>query len=106
MRKIRILMEYKCYPVWLYDDKGSIEDTMLPPELSGDRELDEKLLSLQRRFDATYVDTPTEFYGRGFATPEDEAAFWSDLRAAVAELAEKCPEGYWLELPAELAERS
>ena len=74
MKKVRVLMEYGYHPVWLYDDEGNIEDTALPPELSGDRELDEKLLSLQRRFDATYVDTPTEFYGRGFATPEEEAA--------------------------------
>ena len=35
---------------------------------------------------------------QGFATPE-EAAFRSDLAAAVALLAEKCPEGYTLELP-------
>lgn len=101
MKKVRVLMEYGYHPVWLYDDEGNIEDTALPPELSGDRELDEKLLSLQRRFDATYVDTPTEFYGKGFATPEEEAAFWADLRAAVVELAEKCPEGYLLELPSE-----
>ncbi len=104
MKKIRVLMEYKCYPVWLYDDEGNIEGTRLPPELLGDRGLDEKFMSIQERFDATYVDTPMEFYSRGFDTPEEEAAFWADLRAAVAELAEKCPEGYSLELPAGLVE--
>ena len=68
MKKIRVLMEYKCYPVWLYDDEGNIEGTRLPPELLGDRGLDEKFMSIQERFDATYVDTPMEFYGRGFDT--------------------------------------
>lgn len=99
MRAIKIQLEYKCYPVWLYDDDGIVEDTALPPELSDDRELDDRFRSIQERFDATYVDTPTVFYNRGFATPEEEADFSSDLAAAVALLAEKCPEGYLLELP-------
>lgn len=98
MSTIRIRLEYKCYPVWLYDDEGLVEGTALPPELSGDRELDERFRSIQERFDATYVDTPTEFYSKGFATQE-EAAFRSDLAAAVVQLAEKCPEGYSMELP-------
>lgn len=99
MKAIRIQREYRCYPVWLYDDEGLVEDTALPPELSGDRGLDERFRSIQERYDATYVDTPTEFYDRGFATPEEEAAFSSDPSAAVAELAERCPEGYSLEPP-------
>lgn len=99
MRAIRIQLEYKCYPVWLYDDDGIVEDTALPAELSDDRELEDRFRSIQERFDATYVDTPTEFYNRGFATPGEEAAFRSDLAAAVALLAEKCPKEYSLELP-------
>lgn len=99
MRAIRIRLEYKCYPVWLYDDEGLVEDTALPPELSGDRELDERFGPIQERFDATYVDTPTEFYNRSFVTSEEEAAFRSDLSAATAELVGKCPDGYSLELP-------
>lgn len=102
MKAIKIQLEYKCYPVWLYDDEGLVEDTALPPELSGDRELDARFGSIQERYDATYVDTPTEFYNRGFATPEEEAAFRSDLSAAVAELVERCPERYSLELPTAL----
>ena len=98
MSAIRIRLEYKCYPVWLYDDDGIIEDTALPPELTDDRELEERFRLIQERFDATYVDTPTEFYNKGFATPKEEAAFRSDLAAAVALLAERCPEGYSLEL--------
>ena len=97
MKTMRIQLEYKCYPVWIYDDEGLVEDTALPPELASDNALDERFRSLQDRFDATYVDTATEFYNKGFASPEDEAAFESDLKVAVAELADKCPAGYTLE---------
>lgn len=98
MKAIKIQMEYKCYPVWLYDDEGFVEDTALPPELADDRELDEMFKSIQERFDATYVDTATEFRNEGFASPEDEAAFKSDLKAAVARLVEKCPGSYSVEV--------
>lgn len=97
MKTMRIQLEYKCYPVWIYDDEGLVEDTALPPELANDHAFDERFRSLQDRFNATYVDTATEFYNKGFASPEEEATFWSDLKAATAELAEKCPDGYTLE---------
>ena len=98
MKAIKIQLEYQCYPVWLYDDEGLVEDTALPLELAGDFELDERFKSIQRRFDATYVDTPTEFCNKGFASPEEEADFRSDLKSAVAKLVEICPEGYSIEI--------
>ncbi len=97
MKTIKIQLEYKCYPVWLYDDEGLVEDTALPPELADDHELDDMFKSVQERFDATYVDTPTDFYNKGFASSEEEAAFKADLEAAVIELMEKCPEAYSVE---------
>ena len=97
MKTIKIKFEYKCYPVWIYDEDGFVEDTALPPELAGDSELDGKFKSLQERFDATYVDTPTEFGDKGFATSEDEEAFYADLESAVADLTAACPEGYAIE---------
>lgn len=98
MKTIRIQFEYRCYPVWIYDDEGLVEDTALPPELANDRGLDEQFKSLQARFDLTYVNTATEFYNKGFASQEDEIAFRSDLKTAIANLKEKCPEGYTIEV--------
>ena len=98
MKTMRIQLEYKCYPVWIYDDEGLVEDNALPPELGSDLALNGKFASIQDRFDAIYVDTATEFHNKGFASPEEEAAFKSDLNAAVSELEEKCPEGYVLEM--------
>ena len=97
MKTVKIQLEYKCYPVWLYDDEGLVEDTALPPELADDHELDEKFKSVQKRFNATYVDTSTDFYNKGFESSEEEAVFKADLKAAVVELIEKCPETYSVE---------
>lgn len=102
MKTIRIQLEYKCYPVWIYDNKGLIVDTALPPELADEHALDKRFRAVQERFDATYVDTATEFYNKGFESQKEQDIFESDLKAAVAELAEKCPEGYRLEAASNL----
>lgn len=94
MKRLEVRFEYKCYPVWIYGDDGLVEDTALPGELSDATDLNKRFSSLQERFDATYVDTPTEFYNRGFSSREEEDGFKEDLKDAVAELAEKCPRGY------------
>lgn len=97
MKTIKIRMEYGCYPVWLYDDDGFVEDNALPPELASDQDLNERFASLQARFDATHVDTPTDFLNKGFAPPKEKESFKADLGAAVCELAKKCPNTYSVE---------
>lgn len=99
MKTVRIQLEYKCYPVWIYGEDGFVEDNELPSELAEDHELDGRFWSVQHRFDATYVDTATVFYNKGFASPEEEGVWESDLKAAVAELAKKCPASYKFEVP-------
>lgn len=91
-------MEYRCYPVWLYDAEGFVEDTALPPELANDQALNKRFESLQERFDATYVDTPTAFFNKGFSSSKEEMAFKADLKAAVAELKKKVPNVYSVEV--------
>ena len=98
MKTIKVQLEYKCYPVWLYDDEGFVENNALPPELADDGELDQRFRLVQGRFDATYVDTVAEFFNKGFESPEDEAAFRDDLKAAIAEHVEKCGKEYLLEV--------
>ena len=97
MKTIKIQLEYKCYPVWLHDDEGLVVEAALPPELADDRELNDKFKSVQERFNATYVDTSTDFYNKGFASEEEEATFKANLEAAVIELVEKCPKTYSIE---------
>ncbi len=102
MKKIKIQFEYGCYPVWIYDEEGLVEDTSLPPELADDVELDEKFESLQKRFDEAYIDTPTDFYFKGME-PNEEDAFNAELKDAVLELQAKCPKGYELIIPSDLS---
>ena len=36
LKRIRLLLDYSCYPVWLYDENNEIVDNDNPPEWNDD----------------------------------------------------------------------
>lgn len=89
VKLIRLLLEYGCYPVWLYDEEGGVIDTRLPDELRNDTELDAKLTELQERYEALFVNNEIEFSYIGFKSSDEETAFNTDMLNAIRELKEK-----------------
>lgn len=89
VKTLRIMLEYRCYPVWLYDEDGNIVDTLLPEELRDDSELDSKFDDLQARYDALFVDNAHEFDFVGFKNESDKEAFLRDWQIAIMDLREK-----------------
>ena len=87
--KLRLMLDYHCYPVWLYDESGNIIDTLLPEELRSDTELDAKFDNLQERFDALFIDNEHEFSFKGFQTEEEKQRFLRDWQSAVSDLRSK-----------------
>ena len=89
IKKIRVMLDYRCYPVWLYDETGDIIDTLLPEELRTDKELDKKFDDLQSRYDALFIDNSHEFAFIGFTSDEQKQSFLTDWDEAVSELVSK-----------------
>ncbi len=89
VKKLRMLLDYRCWPVWLYDENGRIIDTILPEELRDDESLQRQFDALQDAYDALFIDDGHVFDYRGFRTEEEKEAFVRRWKAAVAELAEK-----------------
>ena len=89
VKRIRLLLDYGCYPVWLYDENNDIIDTLLPEELRSDVELDKKFDDLQARYEALFINKTHEFSYVGFQTKGERKAFWRDWDAASAELRKK-----------------
>ena len=79
---IRVMLDYGCYPVWLYSEDGLVIDTLLPEELRG-TELDAKFDDLQERYEALFINNSKEFPYRGFNSPEEKERFLSDWELAV-----------------------
>ena len=89
LKKIRLLLEYGCYQVWMYDENGDVIDTLLPEELRDDIELDSKFDDLQSRYDALFIDNAHEFSFIGFKSAEERKRFCSDWENTVNELVDK-----------------
>ncbi|MBC2332985.1 hypothetical protein IBB74_01515 [Listeria welshimeri] len=66
MSEVRLFLDYKCYPVWVYDEAGFLEENDLPDELKKDKDLDEKLTHLQDKYNNLFTDTEIEFRYNGF----------------------------------------
>lgn len=69
MKKILKLMpEYQCYPLWLYDSDGTLIDNIIPESLQANKELMDALTSVQQQFDALYTNAPQTYPYVGFPT--------------------------------------
>lgn len=89
IKKIRLILEYHCYPVWLYDENDDVIDTLLPEELRSDFELDAKFDDLQERYDALFIDNSHEFSYVGFKNDDERNKYMEDWKTAVNELKTK-----------------
>lgn len=97
MNTLKFSLEYKCYPIWNYDEAGELVDNDLPDELRSDGELDSMLLKVQEAFDKLYVDTPTKFSSHGFATEAERQQFISLLFSSVNLMKQRYGSKYQIE---------
>ena len=82
------MLDYKCYPVWLYDENGNIVDTLLPDELRSDKKLDQLFDKIQTEYDSLFIDNEHEFSYVGFKSEKQKSDFLKEWKNAVNEL--KC----------------
>ncbi|MDF3822559.1 hypothetical protein P3G55_21845 [Leptospira sp. 96542] len=75
MKKIKLLLEYRGFPIWNYDDEEGFIGHYLPEEMEEDKKLEQELNEIQDIFDELYLDTKTEFDYIGFNSPTKELAF-------------------------------
>lgn len=97
MKTIKIMLEYGCYPVWVYGPDGLVEDNALPKEFADDVGLDGKFQELQDQFDATFINAADAFEHKGFSSQNEEEVFYRDLQNAVEDLKRKCLGRYCVE---------
>ncbi|EAC7885664.1 hypothetical protein RC101_001940 [Listeria monocytogenes] len=75
MKELRLFLDYKCYPVWIYNDAGILKENDLPDELKQDEYLDEKLTGLQDEYDKLFIDTEIEFRYEAFKDEKEKEEF-------------------------------
>lgn len=82
MQKIKIYLDYRCFPVWIYNN-GELICNDLPKELSEDKEVDNVFVEIQNIFDSLFLDSPTEFKYIGFNSESDRQRYLKMIDDAV-----------------------
>ena len=81
--KIRLLLEYNTYPIWLYDEDGDIIDNDNPPEWDDDQQLTDAFMAVSDFYDTFFIDTKHEFRFVGSADIADEVKLKSLVDCAL-----------------------
>ena len=61
MKKIRIVLDYKFYSIWLYSENGDLIENRLPIELADDSQAGNLLENIQRTYDNLSIDDEINF---------------------------------------------
>lgn len=61
IKKIRVLLEYNTYCLWLYDENDEIIDNGNPPEWNSDAELTDAFMAVSDVYDTFFLDDGKEF---------------------------------------------
>ena len=61
IKKIRVMLEYGTYCLWLYDENDEIIDNNNPPEWDDDREFTDAFMAVNDLYETFFVDNEKEF---------------------------------------------
>ena len=61
IKKIRLMLEYNTYSIWLYDEDDDIIDNDNPPEWDDDKELTDAFMAVSDLYDTFFIDNKYEF---------------------------------------------
>ncbi len=68
--KIRLMLEYNTYCIWLYNENDEIVGNDNPPELKDDKELTDAFMAVSDLYDTFFIDNEYEFSYAG--CPDEE----------------------------------
>lgn len=97
MQKIKIYLEYHCFPVWIYNDNEELINNDLPTELLGDKEVDDAFVNIQNIYDGLFLDSSTEFKYIGFKNESDIQNFLKVIEDAINLIKVKLGDTYIIE---------
>ena len=81
IKKIRLMLEYNTYCIWLYDENDEIIDNDNPPEWDDDQTLTDAFMAVSDLYDTFFVDNEKEF--RYIGCPDERTR--DELRKRISE---------------------
>lgn len=96
-KRIKLMLEYGCYPMWVYSETGEFLCNDLIDALKGAAEIEVLLEEIQTAYDALFIDDAVEFAYKGFETVEAKAAFLRNVSRLMQLLEETLGDAYAVE---------
>ena len=93
MLKIKFMLEYGCYPIWVYNEDKLI-NVGLPADLISNKELKNIVEDISNEYNKLFINNSIEFRYVGFPCKEDEEAFDKKIYYAI-ELLKKASNGLY-----------
>ncbi len=78
MKKMRLSLDYRCFPVWSYDENGILIWDDFPPDDQPGGRLEELKNLIVDEYDSLFIDGH-EFSYKGFSSKEEGIKFLSLL---------------------------
>jgi hypothetical protein len=76
VQKVRFMIEYACFPLWLYEEStGQLIGPEVPPELTEYPQVLANLDKIQMIWDGLFIDNGVDFGWNGFESEGDKRAF-------------------------------
>lgn len=94
MDTLQIKLEYKCFPIWIYDQNNILIDNNLPESLIDDNELRNAFSKVQEAYDYLYIDNYNEFTYIGFQSNDQKRRFIDIFNYAIILLKRKVNGNY------------
>ena len=92
MKKLRLFLEYGCYPVWSYDEEGMLIEDDFPEDDKPTERLEELKTVIAKEFASTFINNEHEFSPKGFDSKEDARKFIAHLDEFRALVKERYPD--------------
>lgn len=89
IKKIRLMLEYNTYCIWLYNEKNEIVGNDNPPEWDDDKELTDAFIAISDLYDSFFIDNKREFRYTGCKNAETLHRLEDAVAHAVKLLKEK-----------------
>ncbi len=96
VKQIRLIMEYRSFPMWLCDENGIQIAEGLVEELQDDHKLYQELQDVQQIYDGLFIDNKIEFSFRRFASEDEEKIFQKRLQAIADYVQKQVGEKYFV----------
>ncbi len=79
MKTVRLMLEWGCDPVWVYEEDGIASWPGLPGDLENNKDLVSLMNKISDKHDSQYINIEKEFTGVGFKTEAERKEFKQDL---------------------------